>query len=170
MVVAIDEKNGIGKNGGLAWGLSADLKHFKEVTIRTSGTGKINAVIMGRKTWDSLSEKVKPLPGRLNIVLTAQKGIIFPLGVLSFSSLDEALKKINQLSEIENVFVIGGVRVYNQAIAHRACHQLYVTHLKGDFACDAFFPVLPVSFKLVKGSPWFCESAIQYRFCQYQRI
>lgn len=166
----MDERNGIGKAGGLAWGLSADLKHFKEVTTRTGGHGQINAVIMGRKTWDSLPEKFKPLPGRLNIILTAQKGIVFPSRVLNFSSLDEALKKINQLSEIENVFVIGGAQVYSQAIVHLACGQLYVTYLKGDFACDVFFPVIPASFKLVESSPWFCESAIQYRFCQYQKV
>ncbi len=169
IIVAMDERNGIGKNGGLAWHLSADLKYFKELTTRTSGPGKINAVIMGRKTWDSLPEKYKPLPGRPNIVLTTQKGIVFPSGVLSFSSLDEALKKINQLSEIEHVFMIGGAQVFNQTIDHPACRRLYVTHLKGDFACDTFFPVPPASFKLVKESPWLCENAISYRFCQYQK-
>ncbi len=170
IVVAIDEKNGLGKKGGLAWHLPADLKHFKEITTRTCGSGRQNAVIMGRKTWESLPEKSKPLPGRCNVVLTTQKDMILPPEVLKFSVLDESLIELNKLSKIGDIFIIGGAQVYAQAAAHPACQKLYVTRLKGDFGCDTFFPLIPPSFKIIEESSPAKEVEIQYRFCQYQKI
>ena len=169
IVVAIDEKNGIGKQGALAWHLSADLKHFKEITTTTSDPGKKNVVIMGRKTWDSLPKKFKPLPGRLNVVLTAQKGIVFPNGVLNFSSLVEALQELDHRSDLENIFVIGGAQIFTQALKDPACRDLFVTHLKSDFHCDVFFSPIPASFKLVEELPWANEGDIQYHFSRYQK-
>ena len=170
IIVAMDEKNGIGKEGGLAWHLAGDLKFFKKVTMETIDPTKKNAVIMGRKTWDSLPLKFKPLPGRLNVVLS-QSLILPPEGnTLLFSNLDDSLKALNENSDIESIFVIGGAQVYQYVLAHTACRTLYLTHLKGDFGCDAFFPAIPAGFKLIKASAWFEENASFYRFCEYQKL
>ena len=69
IVVAIDSQHGIGKNNDLPWHLPADLKHFKFITTN-SAVGKRNVVVMGRKTWDSIPEKFRPLPNRTNVVLS----------------------------------------------------------------------------------------------------
>ena len=82
IIVAFDSKYGIGKNGELAWHLPSDLKHFKEITTAVSNPVKKNAVIMGRKTWDSLPQKFRPLGGRVNMILTKEKNINLPPEVL----------------------------------------------------------------------------------------
>ena len=70
LVVAATRKLGIGKAGSMPWKLPGDMAYFKEITSRTADPGKQNAVIMGRKTWESIPSKFRPLPGRINVVLT----------------------------------------------------------------------------------------------------
>jgi len=72
MIVAATESLGIGINGGLPWRIKRDMKFFKDKTTETHETGKLNAVIMGRKSWESIPAKFRPLPGRLNIVISSQ--------------------------------------------------------------------------------------------------
>ncbi|MDE2222506.1 MAG: dihydrofolate reductase, partial [Candidatus Omnitrophica bacterium] len=68
IVVAFDSTYGIGKDGRLPWRLAADLKRFKEITME-DGAARPNAVIMGRKTWESIPDRFRPLPGRVNVIL-----------------------------------------------------------------------------------------------------
>ena len=75
IIAAIDKNNGLGINNTIPWHLSADLKYFKKITTEVTAANKQNAVIMGRKTWDSIPDKYKPLPERLNIVLTRNQNI-----------------------------------------------------------------------------------------------
>jgi dihydrofolate reductase/thymidylate synthase len=70
LVVAATRKLGIGKGGTMPWKLPGDMAYFKELTSKTADAGKQNAVIMGRKTWESIPVKFRPLPGRINVVLT----------------------------------------------------------------------------------------------------
>ena len=70
LVVAATRKLGIGKAGSMPWKLPGDMAYFKEITSKTADSGKQNAVIMGRKTWESIPPKFRPLPGRINVVLT----------------------------------------------------------------------------------------------------
>ena len=118
IVVAFDEKNGIGKNNDLAWRLSSDLKHFKEITTQTKDPAKKNAVIMGRKTWDSLPEKFKPLPGRLNVILSRNLSIHIHLPLV-YAELDAALNALSVMEDIEEIFVIGGAQIFSHAIIDR---------------------------------------------------
>lgn len=157
IIVAMDEALGIGKNETLAWHLSADLKQFKALT---SG----HTVIMGRKTWDSLPLKSKPLPNRLNIVISRQK-LDLGQGVLLASNLDEALKQ----ATTSQVFVIGGAQIYTQAILHPDCEKIFVTHVSGNFACDASFPPIPPQFKAVANSPQMIEGTVSFQFVEYKR-
>ena len=70
LVVAATRKLGIGKHGSMPWKLPGDMAYFKELTSKTADSSKQNAVIMGRKTWESIPLKFRPLPGRINVVLT----------------------------------------------------------------------------------------------------
>jgi len=120
IMVAIDEAGGIGKDGDLPWQLSADMAHFKKMT---QGAGK-NAVIMGRKTWDSIPDKFRPLPHRRNVVLSRQQDLELPDGTLLANELDGALASCQ---DCEEVFVIGGGAIYEQALAHPDCTTCHLT-------------------------------------------
>ena len=167
IIVAFDSQYGIGKNGQLVWHLPSDLKHFKEITTAVTNPAKKNAVIMGRKTWESLPSKFRPLPGRVNLVLSREGRIDLPVGVLCSKSMDEAL---NQLSSIvENIFVIGGAQIYAQAIDHPLCQKLYVTHVKGEYGCDAFFPPISRQFSRISTSEQYQEEGISFHFSEFLR-
>jgi dihydrofolate reductase len=168
VVVAFDSKYGIGVKGHLAWNLPSDLKHFKEITATVINPTKKNAVIMGRKTWESLPERFRPLPGRVNLVLSKEGGVELPQGVLSSPSLEEALIQLSN-PNIENVFVIGGAQIYALAMEHPMCQKLCVTHVQGDFHCDAFFPPISKQFFPISASEQHEENGILFQFSDYLR-
>ncbi len=147
IIVACDEARGIGKAGLLPWHLPADLKHFKEITTAPSGAGA-NVVIMGRKTWESIPDKFRPLPGRQNVVITSQSAYALPQGVLKASSLGQALEIVGNKrdGQFGDVFVIGGAQVFSEAIHHPSCQKIYLTRIWGRFDCDVFFPEIPLKF------------------------
>lgn len=170
IIAAVDRARGIGKSGGLSWRLSADLKHFAEITKTVTKDGYQNAVIMGRKTWESLPGKFRPLPGRFNVVVTRESGIRNQeLGnLVVVNSLDTALEEVVKSErKIERAFVIGGGQLYAAAISHPACERLYLTEVDGDFSCDVFFPELPNKFTKEKVGEWQEENGIRYRFTEY---
>ena len=106
-IVAVSENNVIGKDNSLIWHLPADMKFFKEKT-----TG--HCVITGRKNYESIPEKFRPLPNRINIVITRQKEYIAP-GAIVVGSLEEAFEKASQTGNDE-VFIIGGAEIYKQSM------------------------------------------------------
>ena len=128
LIAAISKNNCIGKNGELPWSLPEDMKHFKEVTM-----GK--AVIMGRKTWESIPEKFRPLKGREYIVITRQENYTVPEGVHVFHSLDEAINK----NKDQETICIGGGELYKQVM--EKADILYMTYIDRTVnECDTFFP------------------------------
>ena len=124
IIVAIDEKGGIGKNNQLLWHLPADLKHFKQIT---SGF----PVIMGRKTYDSIG---RPLPNRRNIVISRQQDLKIE-GVEIVNSLDSALALVAQEKK---AFIIGGAEIFAAAMPLVGTIHLTVVH--ASFEADTFFP------------------------------
>jgi len=131
MILAIDSGFGIGKNNTIPWKLSADLKRFKQITTTVSEPAKQNAVIMGWNTWLSLPKK--PLPNRVNCVLTTEK-IEQALCSLDF---DLTLNQLYQKQDIENIFVIGGKSVYEEAFKHKDLRYIYLTMITNkSFDCD----------------------------------
>ncbi len=169
LVVAMDAKGGIGKNGGLPWHLSPDLKQFKKITTTTTSPNQINAVIMGRKTWESLPERFRPLPGRINCVLTKNEGLYLPGNVLKATSLEQALSDLPQkYKNLGQVFVIGGAQIFNQAINDAQCQKIYTTHILREFDCDTFFSTLKNWQKILE-SPRFFEKDLPYYFAEYIR-
>lgn len=173
VIAAMDLNLGIGKAGKLPWRLSGDMQHFKEITTATVTEGKKNAVIMGRKTWESLPAKFKPLPGRLNIVLTRNKDLSLPAGVLKAQDFPSALSLLEnrQWSDtIENIFVIGGNEVFAAALKSPQCRSVYLTQILSTFECDTFFPDFRNEFKETLASPHIEEGPLQYYFAVYSRF
>ncbi len=176
IIVAIDKNFGIGKNNSIPWHLSADLKHFANVTTTVHDPKKQNAVIMGRKTFESIPESRRPLKNRLNIILTRTIKPIYPKGVFTFWDFDLALEleKIHLLAdtkEVENIFVIGGGEVFKQAINHPLCQKIYLTQINHAFDCDTFFPQIDVKqFQLVDKSPTVVDGGIELNFLLYEKV
>jgi len=161
IVVAADARGGIGKAAGLPWKLPGDMAYFKRIT---SGD-KRNAVVMGRKTWESIPVKFRPLKDRLNIVISRNEGLGLPDGVLLASDLDAALEAADR-ANMENVFVIGGGEIYRIALQHPACKLLYLTDIHADFDCDTFLPNYQQDFVPVPGMASVIErdNGIEYEF------
>jgi dihydrofolate reductase len=142
VVVAADLDWGIGKNNALPWPrLRADMAHFKAITSIAS-EGRRNAIVMGRKTWESKEIAGKPLPRRLNIVLS-RSSLVVPDGVIVASSLDDAIGK---QGDAEEMIVIGGAEIFCLALAHVALRHVYLTRVEGRFNCDTRIPDLDTSF------------------------
>ncbi len=128
IVVAMDKNSVIGKGGEVPWKLRRDMKHFTDTT-----TGKI--VVMGRKTYDSLPKKFKPLPDRKNMILTRDEDFIAPTGCTILRYVEEIL----ELSREEEIFVIGGAQVYRQLLPY--ANKLIVTDIDTEIeGGDTFFP------------------------------
>lgn len=168
IIVAVDEKMGIGIKNDLPWHLSADLKHFATIT-KDAPTGKQNAVIMGRRTWESLPEKYRPLKGRVNVVLSRKEYTASDSGLVAHS-LEDALQKLSDLFSIHKIFVIGGAQLFSEAVQYGAFAELYITRVLHTFPCDVFFPAIPASFKKVEESLVHKEQEIQFRFERWERV
>jgi dihydrofolate reductase len=137
VVVAADLEWGIGKQGGLPWPrLKGDLAHFKRVTSEAS-EGRRNAIVMGRKTWESKEVGQKPLPRRLNVVVSRSE-LAVPEGVVLASSFDDALA----IRDVETIFVVGGAGLFQVALEHAALRSVYLTRVEGRFECDVRMPDL----------------------------
>jgi len=173
IIVAVDLKNGIGKNGTLPWHLPDDLKHFKEITMQTEAPRKKNFVIMGRKTWESLPDKFKPLSGRINVVLTQNPEYPLPRGVLRVGDFAEAIDIVNSrqwVKQTESAFIIGGEAVFKSALESGLKFKIYLTQVLGDFQCDTFFPdFMKNSVSLYKSPEYFADH-IRFFFTEYRQI
>jgi dihydrofolate reductase len=138
VVVAADLDWGIGKSNGLPWPkLKGDLAHFKRVTS-DAPEGQRNAIVMGRKTWQSTEVAGRPLPRRLNIVISRSE-LAVPEGVVHTRSLDEALAAGRVCHA---TFVVGGAQIFSEAFDHPALRWVYLTRIEGRFGCDTKIPDL----------------------------
>ncbi|QMU97946.1 dihydrofolate reductase [Microbacterium esteraromaticum] len=147
-------KNGvIGAGGGMPWHVPEDLAHFKAVTLGAP-------VIMGRRTWDSLPERFRPLPDRENIVVTRSQDWSAE-GARRAASVEEAVRGQ------ERVWVIGGAEIFRQVIGD--ADRLEVTELDIEVDGDAYAP--PVDgWRLVDEGEWrTSRTGIRYRFLGYER-
>lgn len=130
IIVAIAENRAIGKDNQLLWRLSTDLKHFKTLT---SG----HAIIMGRKTFESIG---KPLPNRTNIVITRSDKVSDDASVLVADSIDKAIELAKQAEGADEIFIVGGGNIYEQAL--NITDKIYLTEVKVSIKGDTFFPEL----------------------------
>ena len=132
IIVAAAQNNVIGKDNSLIWDLPTDMKFFKDKT-------KGHPVITGRKNYESIPEKYRPLRDRVNIVITHQANYKAP-GAIVVGSVDAAIQYAKQHHADEEVFIIGGAEIYKQTID--ICDRIYLTRIHHSFEGDAFFPKL----------------------------
>ena len=157
-LIAVTARNrAIGKDNALLWHLPEDLRHFRELT-----RGK--PVIMGRKTWESLPDAFRPLPGRRNIVVSRDPHYV-AAGATLAGSLEAAVKLC---SDTDEAFVIGGEQLYAQALPF--ADRLYLTEVDAAADGDAFFPEFARSDWLEVARQAGSENARPaYSFAVYQR-
>lgn len=159
-IVNVDLKFGIGLNNQLLVKIPHDLEFFKQQTLN-------KIVVMGKSTFLSLP-KQKPLPNRINIVLTHQLDFNYP-GVIVASSIQHLLEILKSYN-LDDVYVIGGASIYQQLLPY--CDQLLVTKTFYDFGADRFYINLNTctDFKLTQSSEIFQYQQYEYQFLTYERI
>ncbi len=138
IIVAMDAENGIGKNNDLMWHLPNDMRFFKE---KTSGS----VVIMGRKNYDSIPEKYRPLSNRTNVILSRNPQLKVA-GCLVFNTLTECLDHFQNTDE--KLFIIGGGEIYRLALQEKCIDEMFISHVESTFSADVFFPEInPIEWK-----------------------
>ncbi len=160
-VVAMDNQQCIGKDNDLPWHISADLKHFKEIT-------QGGVIIMGRKNFDSIG---RALPKRVNWVITRNPNWSFD-GVKVAHSIEEALE--NSIKDVQSsekpttIFIIGGGEIFKQTID--IADRLELTHVELDVQGDAHYPAIPAAFKKVASEQHIDDkTGIAFEFATYQK-
>ena len=155
LIVAYARNRTIGRDNNLPWKLPGDLAHFKRATLGCP-------IVMGRKTWDSLG---RPLPGRRNIVITRDttKALV---GAEGFASLLQALEAVK---EAEQVFIIGGAQIYQQALP--LVDRIVATEIQADIEGDAVFePLDQAVWRETSRLPQPAENGLVYDLVEYHRI
>ncbi|MES2635124.1 MAG: dihydrofolate reductase [Pseudomonadota bacterium] len=149
-------RNGvIGKDGVMPWHLAEDMAHFKQLTMGAP-------VIMGRKTWQSIPPRFRPLPGRTNIVVTRQSDWTAE-GAIGAASLDDALA---MCKDQPRVWIIGGGQIYAQAAP--LAHTAEVTEIDADFEGDAFAPQLGGNWQEVRRESHVAVNGLSFSFVTLQ--
>ena len=123
VVAALKPNYGIGHQGKMPWRLRKEIKYFKDLTSRGN-----NAVIMGRKTWDLIPPKFRPLPDRINVVLSRVAPAEADPRIIHALSLDDAFEKLAN-EPLDNIYIIGGAQVYNAAARDPRVTQLFLTDI-----------------------------------------
>ena len=160
LIVATTAKNGIGKNGTLPWPmLKKEMAYFARITKRVpssttstssedSSQAPQNVVVMGRKTWESIPSKFRPLPQRTNVVISrssklegAGDDVVVSDSISSALSSLAAKAKEGNAAPLGRVFVIGGAAIYNQALEMEQAKSILLTRVEGEWDCDTDFPV-----------------------------
>lgn len=159
IIWAQDSSGGIGSKNKLPWHVSEDLKNFKALTMHSP-------IVMGRKTWDSLP--IKPLPGRINYVLSSAAID----GTESFTSHEKCMDFLSKKHANEDVFVIGGASIYSLFYPYASELHLTSISIESD-NIDTFFPIsanqIHKQFKTIE-KKWLCDDATYVRMVRLDRI
>ncbi|MCB9194819.1 MAG: dihydrofolate reductase [Flavobacteriales bacterium] len=147
IIAAIGNNGELGKNNDLIWHLPKDMKFFTDTTTS-------HYVIMGRRNYDSIPEKYRPLKNRVNVVVTRQEGFKAENCVV-VSSVEEGIALAKFEGETE-CFIIGGGQIYEHALKNDLVDRMYITHILESFDADTFFP---------KFDPdnWFCKEIMKHQ-------
>lgn len=160
-VVAMDQQRCIGKGNDLPWHISADLKHFKEIT-------QGGVVVMGRKTLESMG---RTLPKRVNWIITRDSTWQFEGTKVAYSiedALAQAVTDVKHSEKPETIFIIGGGEIFKQTI--EMADRLELTHVALDVQGDAHYPEIPTQFKKVASEHHVDDkTGIAFEFASYQK-
>lgn len=167
IIVAVDKNNGIGKDNKMPWHFKKEIEYFKDTTMETMEFGKKNMVIMGRKTWESIDEKYRPLEGRENVIISRNRDYKAE-GATVYYSLGEALKMADNMEEIENIFIIGGAQIFELALP--IANGIYLTRIDKVYDCDSFLPEVPERYlKTPERLGEETEKGVTYSFMFYPK-
>lgn len=191
LILAHDTKFGIGKSNSLPWKLKKEIRYFKSITTKNHNCypvneSYLNAVIMGRKTWESIPLKFRPLTDRLNIILSRNKNYnlqqndkLIPFTFFA-DSLDEGIEFAKNyipnilMQKLGHIFIIGGASLYREAFTRTELQNIYITQIYHDFQADTFlttkeeFPKLIEKFNISTVSSFKEEDGIYFRYFKYQ--
>lgn len=162
IIVAITENNAIGKDNKLLFNLKKDLEHFKNITSN-------NIVIMGRKTFESIG---KPLPNRVNVVLTKNLDTIFNYrdDIHIFDDIADAIGEMQRTFNEKEIFIIGGAQIYRQALENDLVDRIYVTKIKKVVEdADAFFPEIDYKKWCISDIKRYFEKGTEYFIYQVNK-
>ena len=155
LIVAVSINGVIGKDNNLIWHLPKDIKFFKDTTLN-------HHVIMGRKNFESIPHKFRPLPNRINIVITRQSDYKAEDSIV-VNSVEEALKVAK--SNVENeAFIIGGGQIYKLALEANLIDRIYLTKIHHSFDGDTFFPELSSDWEEIKREDCFKDDNHKYDY------
>ena len=155
LIVAVSENGVIGKDNDLIWHLPKDMKFFKETTMG-------HHVIMGRKNFESIPHKFKPLPNRTNIVITRQSDYKAE-GSIVVNSVEDALEIAKVNGDLEP-FIIGGGQIYKIALEKNLVDRIYLTRIHYSFDGDTFFPELNSDWKEINREDCFKDERNKYDY------
>lgn len=133
IIAAVAENGVIGRGDEIPWHISEELEHFKKTTVG-------HVVIMGRKTWDSLPDDFKPLPGRLNLVITSDGTHVGATGTVFLPDVESAIKLAEE--NCVSSFVIGGASVYRQVLEQGLADRILLSRVKAEYEGDVYFPLM----------------------------
>ncbi|MDQ1343589.1 MAG: dihydrofolate reductase [Patescibacteria group bacterium] len=154
LIAAMASKNRvIGNSGALPWHLPEDLANFKSLT-----TGK--TVLMGRKTFESLPEKFRPLPNRRNVVIS--RSDFSGPGFETFASPESALSELKK-DGVAEAYVIGGSQIYAEFLNRGLADEIWVSLVNGEYLGDAFFPVFEKEYEAYSRTPFQAFEFVRYR-------
>lgn len=152
MIAGVCHNRGLGFEGSIPWKCSADMKHFRQTT-RTAREGLMNAIVMGRITWESFGGRA--LPKRLNVVLTRnwREFECDADNVVALPSLEHAAQYLSKRTDLDKWYIIGGAKLYAEAIEKDWCSRVILTQIDTDEQCDVFFPEIPDYYDLSESTP-----------------
>lgn len=155
LIVAVSQNGMIGKDNDLIWHLPKDMKFFKDTTLG-------HHVIMGRKNFESIPHKFRPLPNRTNIVITRQSDYKAEDSIV-VNSVEESLKVAKSNGENE-AFIIGGGQIYKLALEANLIDKIYLTRIHHSFDGDTFFPELSSDWEEIKREDCFKDDNHKYDY------
>ena len=158
IIVAASTNNVIGKENGLPWRLPTDMKFFKDKTLG-------HTVIMGRKSWDSIPAKYRPLPNRINVVMSRDETLKLDCDLVS-SNLQNVINYFTEQSSDDELFIIGGGELYKQAFPMAT--KLYLTRVLAEVEGDTYLEGFnPEEWTLKSTSEVLTENGFQFVFEEY---
>ncbi|XP_070687546.1 dihydrofolate reductase [Pempheris klunzingeri] len=143
LIAAVCKDMGIGKDGKLPWNLPSEFQYFLNTVSRVSRPGRKNVMIWGKLCWYSKPEDMLPLANSLHVVLSTTLSAIPDNAHFLCRDFESAIRTVSQpplADQVETIWIVGGTRVYEDALKHPWCDLVYLTHIMAEFDCDVFFP------------------------------